>query len=74
MIGEKNINRIMFKLNLAYIDPGSGSLIISALIGVMFTFLFTLKGILYDILSRFYGKTSHLSYDFTNKLVFISLV
>lgn len=72
MIGEKNINRIMFKLNLAYIDPGSGSLIISALIGVMFTFLFTLKGILYDILSRFYGKTSHLSYDFTNKLVFFN--
>ena len=72
MIGEKNINSIMFELNLAYIDPGSGSLIISALIGAIFTFLFTLKGVFYDIISRFSGKTSHLNYDYTDKLVFFN--
>ena len=62
----------MFELKLAYIDPGTGSLLISALIGVVFTALFALKGIFYKILSRFSGKTSHLNYDFTDRLVFFN--
>ena len=45
----------MSEVILAYIDPGTGSLIISALIGAILTFLFTLKGIFYKILSKFSG-------------------
>ena len=59
----------MSEVILAYIDPGTGSLIISALIGAFLTFLFTLKGIFYRILSRLSIKTNHLNHDFTGKLV-----
>jgi len=62
----------MFDLKLAYIDPGTGSLLISALVGGILTFLFTLKGIFYKVLSTFSGKASYLDYDFTNKLVFFN--
>ena len=62
----------MSEVIIAYIDPGTGSLIISALIGAILTFLFTLKGIFYKILSKFSIKASHLNNDFTGKLVFFN--
>ena len=62
----------MFEIKLAYIDPGTGSLIISALISAVFTFLFALKGMYFKIISRFSGKATQLNYDFSNKLVFFN--
>ena len=58
---------------MLYIDPGTGSLLISSIIGLVLTFLFTLKGFFfYKIASRFTGKTLYLKNDFSGKLVFFS--
>ena len=59
-------------LFILYIDPGTGSLLISSIIGLVITFLFTLKGFFYKIAFRFTGKTHYLKNDFTGKLVFFS--
>jgi len=59
-------------LFMLYIDPGTGSLLISSIIGLAVTLLFTLKGFFYKIASRFTGKILYLKNDFSGKLVFFS--
>ena len=56
-------------LFILYIDPGTGSLLISSIIGLVITFLFTLKGFFYKIASRFTGKTHYLKNDFTDAIL-----
>lgn len=62
----------MINLVILYIDPGTGSLLISAIIGLALTFLFALKGFFYKIVFRLTGKTRHLKNDFAERLVFFN--
>lgn len=57
---------------LGYIDPGTGGLLISALIGLGMTLLFTLKGLIYKISALISGKSYRGHHDFSDKLVFFS--
>ncbi len=59
---------------LAYLDPGSGSMLFSALIGIVATLFFVLKGVFYKLLSLpayLAGKKAGIRQD-SHKLVFYS--
>jgi len=62
----------MIDVQLAYIDPGTGSLLVSTLIGVVLSSLFALRGLFYKIISRFTGNARHLNNDFSGRLVFFT--
>jgi hypothetical protein len=62
----------MFKLFFFYIDPGTGSLILSALIGMSMTFLFKIRGSYYSIVNLLFGLNSKFNFDFSGKIVFYS--
>lgn len=55
-----------------YIDPGTGSLLISTLIGLGLTFLYTVRGFIYRLPYLYSGKKDKLITDFSGKLVFFS--
>jgi len=56
----------------AYIDPGSGSLLVSGLIGITITMAYALRGLFYRLLTRFSGgRISDLN-DYTGKIVFFN--
>ncbi len=57
---------------LAYIDPGTGSILISTIIGIILTLIFTVKGFFYRIIARLSGKSIKITNDFSGKLVFFS--
>lgn len=57
---------------LLYIDPGTGSLLISALIGFALTLLYTLKGVFYKVSYLFSGKGDGYLPDLTGEIVFFS--
>lgn len=54
----------------AYIDPGTGSILVSVIIGLAMTALFSLRGVLYWFLGVIGGKAYKSNNDFTGKLVF----
>lgn len=57
---------------LLYIDPGTGSLLISALVGFALTLLYTLKGLFYKVSYLFSGKGEGHLPDLTGEIVFFS--
>ncbi|WGK70344.1 CDP-glycerol glycerophosphotransferase family protein [Candidatus Haliotispira prima] len=59
-------------ITLAYIDPGTGSLLLSGIIGVGIALVYSLKNIFYRFWGRLTGKKIGISPDFSGKLVFYS--
>ena len=57
---------------ILYIDPGTGGLIISALIGFVSSIIYSVKGIFYKISYLFSGTGGNTISDFSNKIVFFS--
>ena len=57
---------------LLYIDPGTGSLLISALIGLISSIIYSLQNSYYKITSFFVGKEYRGTHDFSDKLVFFN--
>ncbi|MDA3854035.1 MAG: CDP-glycerol glycerophosphotransferase family protein [Bacteroidales bacterium] len=57
---------------ILYIDPGTGSLLISATIGIALTLAFTLKGFFYKLIARLSGQSTKASNNFSGRLVFFS--
>lgn len=57
---------------LLYIDPGTGSLLISAVVGFFLTLLFTLKGFFFKLSYMFSGKGDGYLPDLTGEVVFFS--
>lgn len=55
-----------------YIDPGTGSLLISVIVGAMMTFIFSLRGFIYRSAYFIMGKKYKGVNDFTGQLVFYS--
>ncbi|MDB4612145.1 hypothetical protein OAH47_02480 [Flavobacteriaceae bacterium] len=53
-----------------YIDPGTGSLLISLLISFVLSIIFSVRTLFYKIILFFSGKEHKGSNDFENKLVF----
>lgn len=54
---------------ILYIDPGTGSLLISTVIGIALTLLFTLKGFFYKMIGYLSGKKVKGDNNFTGRLV-----
>jgi hypothetical protein len=59
-------------LIILYIDPGTGSLLITALIGLGLSVLYSLKGIFYKISYLFSGTGGNTISDFSGRIVFFS--
>ena len=57
---------------LLYIDPGTGSMLISVIVGAMMTLLFSLRGFFYRSVYLLLGKKYKGVNDFTGQLVFYS--
>jgi hypothetical protein len=57
---------------LLYIDPGTGSLLMSILIGFTITIVFSLKNIFYKVISLFTGKKYKGTNNFSGELVFFN--
>lgn len=57
---------------LLYIDPGTGSLLISALIGFVLSLLYSVKGLFYKASNLFFGSRGNAVSDFSGKIVFFS--
>ena len=57
---------------LLYIDPGTGSLLMSILIGFTITIVFSLKNIFYKAISFFVGKKYKGTVNFSGELVFFN--
>lgn len=55
-----------------YIDPGTGSLLVSTLLGVGLTLIFSLRGVFYRLINRFTGGRIKKSFDFSEQLVFFN--
>ena len=55
-----------------YIDPGTGSLLISILIGFIMTLTFTVRNSYYKVMHFFAGKEYKGTNDFSGELVFFS--
>ncbi len=55
---------------LLYIDPGTGSMLIAAISGIIMTLIFSLRGFLYRSLYLFLGKRYKGVNDFSSQLVF----
>ena len=56
----------------AYIDPGSGSLLVSAIVGMFITVAFSVKKFFYSFLAFVTQKKSKYSNDFSGKIVFFN--
>lgn len=57
---------------ILYIDPGTGSLLLSAFLGILMTLLFYIKGIYYSFINIFFGIQSKFTSNFEGKIVFYS--
>ena len=57
---------------LLYIDPGTGSLLVSAFIGLMMSILYSIKGLFYKVSNLFFGISGNTPSDFSGKIVFFS--
>ena len=57
---------------ILYIDPGTGGLIISALIGFVSSIIYSVKGVFYKISYLFSGTGGNAISDFSDKIVFFS--
>ena len=57
---------------LLYIDPGTGSLLISVLIALALSVLYFVKGIFYKISYLFFGAGGNTVSDFSGKIVFFT--
>jgi len=47
---------VIISPTFAYLDPGTGSMIVSAIIGVVATFVFMLKGFFFKLIGLFRNK------------------
>ncbi len=56
----------------SYIDPGTGSLLGSVIVGLSLALLFYLRGLFYRLVSVITGKRNACSSDFAGQLVFFS--
>lgn len=63
---------ISFSIFFNYIDPGTGSLIISLISGLLMTFIYTSKDLFYKLMNKFSGRKFTSLSDFSGKLVFFS--
>lgn len=61
----------LFSTSLAfsYIDPGTGSLLVNVILGVLLTLIFSLKGFVYDLIAKIRGNGNSLKLDYPGKLV-----
>ena len=59
-------------MELAYIDPGTGSLLISVFFGSVATLLYSLRGFYYELTSRISGKSNNKRLNYSDKLVLFS--
>jgi hypothetical protein len=57
-------------ITLAYIDPGTGSLLISAFIGLALTLIYSIKGFIYNISHMVFGRGKSYLSDYSGKIVF----
>ena len=57
---------------LLYLDPGTGSLLISTLMGLSLTLLYFLKGVFYKFSYFFFGVKRKSLNDFSGEIVFFS--
>lgn len=57
---------------LLYLDPGTGSLLISTLMGLSLTLLYILKGLFYKFSYFLFGVKRKRLNDFSDKIVFFS--
>jgi|TARA_B110000285_G_C15142505_1_gene631929 hypothetical protein len=57
---------------IQYIDPGTGSLIISTIVGIVLTLLFSVKGLFYRLSYLFLGRGTGNLVDFSGEIVFFS--
>ncbi|WGK70281.1 CDP-glycerol glycerophosphotransferase family protein [Candidatus Haliotispira prima] len=57
---------------LSYIDPGTGSLLGSAVIGLTLALIFYMRGLFYRLLSAVTGRRNACHSDFSEQLVFFS--
>ena len=57
---------------LLYLDPGTGSLLISTLMGLSLTLLYILKGLFYKFSYFLFGIKRKSLNDFSGKIVFFS--
>jgi len=57
---------------LLYIDPGTGSILISVIIGFILTIVFSLRNIFYKAISFFVGTVYKGTHDFSDELVFFN--
>ncbi|GAB5552438.1 MAG: CDP-glycerol glycerophosphotransferase family protein [Saprospiraceae bacterium] len=57
---------------ILYIDPGTGSLLISALISLILSILYSLRTLFYKASNFFFGIGGNTVYDFSGQLVFFS--
>lgn len=55
-----------------YIDPGTGSLLASAIIGFLISILYSVKGLYYKVLNLFFGVQGNIVSDFSGRIVFFS--
>lgn len=52
-----------YAVPMAYLDPGTGAMIISAIVGIFATLLLAVKTFWYKIISLFKGKTKQASQE-----------
>jgi hypothetical protein len=58
--------------NFAYIDPGTGSLLMATIIGLGMAAVFSMKGLFYKLVHLLTGRGTGNSVDYSGKLVFYS--
>lgn len=59
-------------IGLLYIDPGTGSLIVSILVGLVTVLGFSIRNVLHKIIGFVRGSTNEVDCDFEGKLVFFN--
>lgn len=57
---------------LLYIDPGTGSLLVSLVVGFVISIIYSVKGLFYKALNLFFGANKNAISDFSGKIVFFS--
>jgi len=52
---------------LLYIDPGTGSLLVSLVVGFVISIIYSVKGLFYKALNLFFGANKNAISDFSGK-------
>lgn len=56
----------------AYIDPGTGSLLVSTIVGMVITILFSARNVFYHLIAGMHGRNFKNENDFSGKIVFFN--